>query len=198
MHELCRLGAWLLDSLNDRFPDALEAYAFQFSVLLPKFRRKTRSITSWCAWLPQPADPPRAHPFARRSDESNHIACMETAVDAGLPTTWLLAPEFYWGALGRLLGWESTDTSPRAINEAIAAMDRRTWQALTTGYVRLPQAHTCWPVVPATSAHLARRVEHPTLSLCGTFAHSIHMSGNVADIRCARGKVCGVPTKFCP
>ena len=27
---------WLLDSLNDRFPDALETYAFQFSVLLPK------------------------------------------------------------------------------------------------------------------------------------------------------------------
>ncbi|MCC9321407.1 transposase, partial [Enterobacter hormaechei subsp. xiangfangensis] len=43
---------WLLDSLDDQIPDALETYAFQLSVLLPKLRRRTRSITSWRAWLP--------------------------------------------------------------------------------------------------------------------------------------------------
>jgi len=43
---------WLLDSLDSRIPDALETYAFQFSVLLPNRSRKTRSITSWRAWLP--------------------------------------------------------------------------------------------------------------------------------------------------
>lgn len=36
---------WLLDSLDDRVPPALEIYAFQFSVLLPKRGRKTRSTT---------------------------------------------------------------------------------------------------------------------------------------------------------
>lgn len=40
---------WLLDSLDDQIPDALETYAFQLSVLLPGLRRKTRSITSWRA-----------------------------------------------------------------------------------------------------------------------------------------------------
>ena len=39
---------WLLDSLDSRIPDALETYAFQFSLLLPRRGRKTRSITS-CA-----------------------------------------------------------------------------------------------------------------------------------------------------
>ncbi|EQC0065350.1 TPA: TniQ family protein, partial [Pseudomonas aeruginosa] len=43
---------WLLDSLDDQIPAALETYAFQLSVLLPRLRRKTRSITSWRAWLP--------------------------------------------------------------------------------------------------------------------------------------------------
>jgi len=43
---------WLLDSLDDSVPSALETYAFQFSVLLPRRNRKTRSITRWRAWLP--------------------------------------------------------------------------------------------------------------------------------------------------
>jgi hypothetical protein len=42
---------WLLDSLDDRIPVALETYAFQLSVLLPRFRRKRRSLKSWRAWL---------------------------------------------------------------------------------------------------------------------------------------------------
>jgi hypothetical protein len=55
---------WLLDSLDDQIPDALETYAFQLSVLLPTHRRKTRSITSWRAWLPsQPIH--RACPLCR-------------------------------------------------------------------------------------------------------------------------------------
>src|SRR5690606_17218079 len=43
---------WLLDSLDDSVPAALETYVFQFSVLLPKRNRKTRSLTNWRAWLP--------------------------------------------------------------------------------------------------------------------------------------------------
>ncbi len=46
---------WLLDSLDDRVPSALETYVFQLSVLLPMRHRKPRSITSWRAWLPTQA-----------------------------------------------------------------------------------------------------------------------------------------------
>jgi hypothetical protein len=33
---------------------------------------------------------------------------------------------------GRFLGWENADTASRTASDAIAVMDRRTWQALTT------------------------------------------------------------------
>lgn len=49
---------------------------------------------------------------------------------------WL---ESYWGVPGRFLGWENSNAAPRTVSEAIAAMDRRTWQALTTGHVGLPR-----------------------------------------------------------
>ncbi len=40
---------WLLDSLDDSVPAALETYTFQCAVLLPKRTRKVRSITRWRA-----------------------------------------------------------------------------------------------------------------------------------------------------
>ncbi|OPD76818.1 hypothetical protein AO915_31395, partial [Pseudomonas aeruginosa] len=95
---------WLLDSLNDRIPDALETYAFQFSVLLPKFRRKTRSITSWCAWVPsRPIH--RACPLCL-NDQTNQAILLAWKLPLMLSCPqhgcWL---GFYWGVPGRLLGW---------------------------------------------------------------------------------------------
>ena len=40
---------------------------------------------------------------------------------------------------GQFFGWEKPDANPRTASKAIATMDRRTWQALTTGYVELPR-----------------------------------------------------------
>ncbi|MBN0322084.1 transposase, partial [Pseudomonas aeruginosa] len=40
---------------------------------------------------------------------------------------------------GRYLQWEIADAAPRPADDAIACMDRRTWQALTTGFVELPR-----------------------------------------------------------
>lgn len=129
---------WLLDSLDSRIPDALETYAFQFSVLLPKRNRKTRSITSWRAWLPsQPIH--RACPL-----------CLNDSVDQAVLLAWKLplmlsCPqhgcwlESYSGVPGRFLSWENADAAPRTASNAIAALDRRTWQALTKGYVELPR-----------------------------------------------------------
>ncbi len=49
---------------------------------------------------------------------------------------WL---ESYKSKQGRFCGWENADIAPRKASDPIAAMDRRTWQALTTGYVELPR-----------------------------------------------------------
>ena len=129
---------WLLDSLDSRIPDALETYAFQFSVLLPKRTRKTRSIASWRAWLPsQPIH--RACPLClNESGDQAVLLAWKLPLMLSCPQhgCWL---ESYWGMPGRFLGWENADVAPRTASDAIAAMDRRTWQALTTGYVALPR-----------------------------------------------------------
>lgn len=129
---------WLLDSLDDRIPAALETYAFQFSVLLPRRNRKTRSITRWRAWLPsQPIQ--RACPvcLSDPADQPLLLAWkLPLMLSCPLHGCWL---ESYWGMPGRFLGWKNADAAPRTANAAIAAMDRRTWQALTTEYVALPR-----------------------------------------------------------
>ena len=129
---------WLLDSLDDRAPAALETYAFQFSVLLPKRKRKTRSITSWRAWLPGRSIH-RACPLCLNNPTDQAVLLawkLPLMLSCPLHGCWL---ESYWGVPGRFLGWENADASPRPANDAIATMDRRTWQALTLGYVELPR-----------------------------------------------------------
>jgi hypothetical protein len=129
---------WLLDSLDDRLPAALETYAFQLSILLPKRNRKTRSVSSWRAWLPsQPIR--RACPICLNDLENQAVLLawkLPLMLSCPVHGCWL---ESYWGVPERFLGWESGDAAPRTANDAIAAMDRRTWQALTQGYVELPR-----------------------------------------------------------
>jgi hypothetical protein len=162
---------WLLDSLDDSVPSALETYAFQLSVLLPKRNRKTRSITSWRAWLPsQPIR--RACPL-----------CLNDPANQAILLAWKLplmlsCPlhgcrlESYWGVPGRFLGWENADAAPRTANEAIAAMDRRTWQALTTGYVELPRRRIHAGLWFRLLRTLLDELNTP-LSQCGACAGSI-------------------------
>ena len=128
---------WLLDSLDDQTPAALETYVLQFSVLLPEYTRKTRLITNWRAWLPvQPIN--RACPFCL-GDHANQAVLLvwklPLMLSCPLHGCWL---ECCWGRPGHFLGWESENTVPRPVSDAIALMDRRTWQALTVGYVELP------------------------------------------------------------
>ena len=127
---------WLLDSLDDSVPAALETYAFQCSVLLSK--RKARSITRWRAWLPsQPIR--RACPLCL-NDTTNQTMLLVWQLPLMLSCPqhgcWLAS---YWSLPGRYLQWEKADAAPHPANEAIACMDRRTWQALTTGFVELPR-----------------------------------------------------------
>ena len=162
---------WLLDSLDDRIPAALETYAFQFSVLLPKRNRKTRSITSWRAWLPsQPVH--RACPLCLDdpADQAVLLAWkLPLMLSCPLHGCWL---ESYWGVPGRFLGWEYGNPTPRTASEAIAAMDRRTWQAMTMGFVELPRRRIHAGLWFRLLRTLLDELNTP-LSQCGTLASSI-------------------------
>ncbi|MGV2464704.1 UNVERIFIED_CONTAM: TniQ family protein, partial [Pseudomonas aeruginosa] len=129
---------WLLDSLDDSVPAALETYTFQCAVLLPKRTRKVRSITRWRAWLPSQTIR-RACPQCL-NDPTNQAVLLVWQLPLMLSCPqhgcWL---ESYWGMPGRYLQWEIADAAPRPADDAIACMDRRTWQALTTGFVELPR-----------------------------------------------------------
>lgn len=129
---------WLLDSLDEQIPAALETYAFQLSVLLPRHKPKIRTVARWRAWLPrQPVG--RACPLCLDGlAEQTILLAWKLPLMLSCPWhgCWL---ESYWGVPGRYLGWENADTTPRAAADAITAMDQRTWQALTMGYVELPR-----------------------------------------------------------
>lgn len=159
---------WLLDSLDDQIPDALETYAFQLSVLLPRLRRKTRSITSWRAWLPsQPIN--RACPLCLSDPENQAVLLawkLPLMLSCPLHGCWL---ESYWGVPGRFLGWENADAEPRTASDAIAAMDQRTWQALTTGHVELPRRRIHAGLWFRLLRTLLDELNTP-LSACGTCA----------------------------
>lgn len=135
---LAGLVPWLLDSVDNRIPDALETYALQCSILLPKRSRKAKSITRWRAWIPsRPIY--RACPLCL-NDPRNQAVLLAWKLPLMLSCPqhgcWL---ESYSGEPGRSLGGDNTEDSPRTASEAVAEMDRRTWLALTIGYVELPR-----------------------------------------------------------
>ena len=129
---------WLLDTLDDTVPSALETYVFQLSVLLPQRSRKTRSITGWRAWLP-------LRPLRRACPR-----CIHDSTEQALPLMWQLplllsCPihgcwlEPYEGVTGQFMEWKNASCEPRQASAPISAMDLRTGQALTAGYVELPR-----------------------------------------------------------
>ena len=129
---------WLLDSLDAQIPAALDTYAFQFSILLPKRNRKTSAITSWRAWMPSQASH-RACPLCL-NDPANQAVLLAwklpLMLSCPLHGCWL---ESCWGVPWRFLGWENAEAAPRMASPPIVVMDRRTWHALTTGSVELPR-----------------------------------------------------------
>lgn len=135
------LAGWvpvLFDSSDGSVPDALDAYAFKLSILLQRRRHATRSVAGWRAWMP-------ARPINRACPH-----CIEEQADQPMRLMWrvplmLSCPrhgcwlETFWGLPGTFAGWTSRETSPRAASPAIRNMDQRSWEALTTGHVRLPR-----------------------------------------------------------
>ncbi|KLU16105.1 MULTISPECIES: TniQ family protein [Xenorhabdus] len=162
---------WLLDSLDDLIPSALETYVFQFSVLLPEYRRKIRLIASWRAWLPsQPIY--RACPHCLNNSTVKPILLiwkLPLMLSCPLHGCWL---EFYQGLSGHFFGWENTDMLPRTASNAIAVMDKRTWQALATGYVDLPQRRVHAGLWFRLLRTLLDELNTP-ISQCGTYAGNL-------------------------
>lgn len=162
---------WLLDSFDDRIPAALETYAFQHSVLLPRRNRKTRFITRWRAWLPsQPIH--RACPLCLNNPaEQVHLLAWKLPLMLSCPLhgCWL---ESCCGVPGRFLGWENADAAPRTASGTIAAMDRRTWQALTMGYAELPRRRIHAGLWFRLLRTLLDELNTP-LSQCGTCASNV-------------------------
>ena len=185
---------WLLDSLDDSLPAALETYAFQCSVLLPK--RKARSITRWRAWLP--SQPMRRACPQCLNDPANQAVLLVWQLPLMLSCLqhgcWLAS---YWGMPGRYLQWDNAEAAPRPANEAIASMDRRTWQALTTGFVELPHRRIHAGLWFRLLRTLLDELNTP-LSHCGGSAGSIRQVWEHCGHPLRAGRVCGGPSRCWP
>nr|WP_225667986.1 TniQ family protein [Arthrobacter sp. 147(2020)] len=125
---------WLFDSLTP-VPDTYETYVHQFSLLLPPGRRIVYAPRNWVPWL---------------STSGIRLGCRE-CLESG-PTIllfWQLplmasCPahrrrlETYEGHPADYIRWATPADDQRELPESLIVLDRRTWQAITTGFVDLP------------------------------------------------------------
>ncbi len=131
---------WLFDSLDNSISSSLDTYVFQFSVLLQKKRRKKRSISKWCAWIP-PKLVKRACPLCLDNPDNYFLLlAWKLPLMVSCPVHGCLL-EPYWGTPEMISYWQNTESipMPRIANDKIISMDKRTWQALTKGHVDLPR-----------------------------------------------------------
>lgn len=126
---------WLFDSLTPA-PDTYETYVHQFSLLLLPGRRIVYAPRNWVPWL---------------STSGIRLGCRE-CLESG-PTIllfWQLplmasCPvhrrrlETYEGHPADYIRWTTSAEDQRELPESLTLMDRRTWQAITTGSVDLPR-----------------------------------------------------------
>lgn len=129
---------WLLDHVD---PDlnAFTTYARQLAVLLPKGKRRHREVTSWRAWIPTKQSR-RACPQCMTGTKRPHPYQLMWSLPLMLTCPFhhcLLEPDP--GIAGYFFDWEDNPPTPRPATETVLAMDLRTWDALTTGWVELPQ-----------------------------------------------------------
>jgi len=128
---------WLLDTLEDGGQEAFDTYVRQHSVLLAPGEAGSSAVLQWRPWLPER----QAHP-ARR-------VCPVCAADpdCGMPLTARLPIMTSCAGHGCRLkpGPDVAFTvpagqvPPEPAAAHAAAMDRRTYQGLTTGQVTLPR-----------------------------------------------------------
>lgn len=129
---------WLIDQM-DPDPEAFRTYTRQFSVLLPEGKRRPRVIPIWLAWLPsRPAF--RACPLCITTSTPPYPYQLLWLLPLTLSCPFhgcLLEPRTR--AVTYFTDWVRKPPTPRPASSTVLAMDKRTWQAMTTGSVDLPQ-----------------------------------------------------------
>lgn len=129
---------WLLDQMEPD-PEAFTIYTRQLSVLLPAGRRRPREAPGWRAWLTT-KQTLRACPRCVATSKQPHPYQLMWSLPLMLSCPFhecLLEPHTEVPVY--FAGWEYTPPQPRPASTTVLAMDRRTWHAMTTGWVELPQ-----------------------------------------------------------
>lgn len=133
---------WLMDN-SDSGPEYFSTYTRQLSVLLPEGSRRDRSPEGWQAWTSTP-------------DKQHNWLCPTCVGETTPPRAYLLAWSYplmrtcplhrcllepYEGTLGYFFLFHAppATSQPHALDHPLTVMDKRTWQALTSGYVDLPR-----------------------------------------------------------
>lgn len=126
---------WLFDSLIPA-PDAYETYVHQFSVLLPPARRQIYTPRKWLPWLAET----RVLRGCRECLESGPTILLfwQLPLMASCPVHRHRL-ETYEGHPADYIKWTTSAEDQRELPESLTLMDRRTWQAITTGPVDLPR-----------------------------------------------------------
>lgn len=135
---LCGWAPWLLDQLEPD-PEAFTTYTRQLSVLLPTGRRRPRLAPGWRAWLPT-KQARRACPRCVSTSTQPHPYQLMWSIPLMLscPLHGCLL-ESHTDVPGYFMGWEYSPPQPRPASTTVLAMDRRTWHAMTKGWVELPR-----------------------------------------------------------
>lgn len=126
---------WLFDSLTPA-PDTYETYVHQLSVLLPAARRQIYTPRKWQPWLAET----RVLRGCRECLESGPTILLfwQLPLMASCPAHRRRL-ETYEGHPADYIRWAAPAHDQRELPKSSALMDRRTWQAITTGSVDLPR-----------------------------------------------------------
>ncbi len=126
---------WLFDSL-DPAPGTYETYVHQLSVLLPPKRRNIYAPRKWLPWLPE-TGARRGCPDCLESSPTL-LLFWQLPLTASCPVHGRRL-ETYEGHPPDYILWTTPAHDQRPLPESLSLMDRRTWQAITTGSVDLPR-----------------------------------------------------------
>lgn len=129
---------WLADTITtDDTAEGYHTFVEQFSVLLPPRRRPPRPVTGWRAWLPDRLLT-RACPQCCEQPGWSTSLLSRIPITLSCPTHHCRLEDCYAIGLSEPY-WAEEGPKPGPVSDAVAAMDTRTWQALTTGAVDLPE-----------------------------------------------------------
>ena len=126
---------WLFDSLVPA-PDTYETYVHQLSVLLPPKRRIIYAPRKWLPWLPAAGSRRGCPDCLESSPTVLHFWQLPVMASCPLHGRRL---ETYEGHPADYILWTTPAHDQRPLPESLSLMDRRTWQAITTGSVDLPR-----------------------------------------------------------